>query len=45
VGLSEDPTISGLVPFLHAVSAVYGGDQSLGSVERFKLLLGLHEAG
>jgi hypothetical protein len=44
-GLAEDPTISGLVPFLHGISAVYGGDQSLGSVERFRMLLGLREAG
>ena len=44
-GLDEDPTIAGLVPFLHSITNVYGGDQSLGSVKRFKLVLGLHEAG
>jgi hypothetical protein len=44
-GLDEDPTIAGLVPFLRSVTNVYGGDQSLGSVKRFKLVLGLHEAG
>ena len=43
-GLDEDPTIAGLVPFLHSITNVYGGDQSLGSVERFKLVLGLHGA-
>ncbi len=44
-GLAEDPTISGLTPFLRGITTVYGGDQTLGSVKRFKLVLGLHQAG
>jgi hypothetical protein len=44
-GLDEDPTIAGLVPLLHGITNVYGGDQSLGSVKRLKLVRGLHDAG
>jgi hypothetical protein len=41
-GLSEDPSIAGLVPFLRGVTTVSGGDETVGAVKRFKLVLGLH---
>ncbi len=42
VGLTEDPTISKLVPSLHAITAIYGGGHSLGGeAERFKLVFEL----
>jgi hypothetical protein len=41
-GLAEDPTISTLLPVLRNVTTVTGGDQSLGTVRRFKLVVGLH---
>jgi hypothetical protein len=40
-GLTEDPTISGLVPFLSGVTTVYGGDETAGVIKRFKLVVGL----
>ncbi|HXR27985.1 MAG TPA: DUF3352 domain-containing protein [Solirubrobacteraceae bacterium] len=42
VGLTEDPTISKLVPYLHSVATIAGGGHALASeVERFKLSVGL----
>jgi hypothetical protein len=42
VGLSEDPTISKLVPYLRSLSTLAGGGKSLGGgVERFRLVLAL----
>jgi hypothetical protein len=42
VGLSEDPTISKLVPSLRALTTLAGGGKSLGGgVERFRLVVGL----
>ena len=43
VGLTEDPTISKVVPYLHAIGTIAGGGHALGGeVERFKLTIGLH---
>jgi hypothetical protein len=44
-GLAEDPTISKLVPALRSVMTVSGGDQTVGAIRRFKLLIGLHQSG
>ena len=42
VGLSEDPTISKLVPYLRTFTTLAGGGKSLGGgIERFRLVLGL----
>ena len=42
LGLTEDPTLGQVVPFLRGVTTVAGGGHSLGGgVERFKLLLEL----
>ncbi len=42
VGLSEDPTISKLMPYLRSLSTLSGGGKSLGGgVERFRLVLAL----
>jgi hypothetical protein len=41
-GLSEDPTIAPLLPYLRTLGTVSGGGKSLsGGVERFRLVLGL----
>lgn len=46
VGLTEDPTVAKLVPYLRAISAISGGGHPLGGeVERFKLVLGLAPGG
>ncbi len=46
VGLSEDPTISKLVPYLRTLTTLAGGGVSLGGgVERFHLVLGLQQTG
>jgi uncharacterized protein DUF3352 len=46
VGLSEDPSISKLVPFLRATTTLSGGARVAGGeVERFRLVLGLQRAG
>jgi hypothetical protein len=46
IGLTDDPAISGLVPYLRSVTTVAGGAHRLdASVERFKLVLGLRPAG
>jgi hypothetical protein len=43
VGLTEDPTLAKVVPYLRAVSSVAGGGRTLGGeVQRFKLVVGLH---
>jgi hypothetical protein len=42
VGLSEDPTLAKVVPYLRSVSSVAGGGRTLGGeVERYKLVVGL----
>jgi hypothetical protein len=42
VGLSEEPTISKLVPYLRTLTTLAGGGKSLGAgVERLRLVLGL----
>jgi hypothetical protein len=46
VGLSEDPTIAPLVPYLRALGTLSGGGESLGGgIERFRLVLGLQGSG
>jgi hypothetical protein len=46
VGLSEDPSISGFVPYLRSLTSVAGGAHPLDqTVERFKLVLGLRPSG
>ncbi len=46
VGLSEDPTIAPLVPYLRALGTLSGGGKSLGGgIERFRLVLGLQGSG
>lgn len=42
VGLTEDPSISGLVPYVHAATTLSAGARtSGGEVQRFRLVLGL----
>jgi Protein of unknown function (DUF3352) len=42
VGLSEDPTISKLVPYLRTLTVLSGGGKSLAEgIERFRMVLGL----
>jgi hypothetical protein len=42
VGLSEDPTISKLVPYLRTLTTATGGGKSLGGgIDRFRLVVGL----
>jgi hypothetical protein len=44
VGLSEDPSISGLVPYLRTLTTLAGGSHSLGGgVERVRLVAGLQQ--
>jgi hypothetical protein len=46
VGLSEDPSISGLLPDLRALSTLAGGGHPLsGGIERTRLVVGLQRAG
>jgi Protein of unknown function (DUF3352) len=46
IGLTEDPTISGVVPYLRSITSVAGGAHRLDTaVERFKLVAGLRPAG
>ncbi len=46
VGLTEEPTVSSLLPFLRASKTLAGGGRSLeGGVERFSLVLALRSAG
>ncbi len=45
-GLSEDPTISKFVPYLRNLTTLAGGGHGLGGgVERYRLVLGLRQAG
>lgn len=46
LGLSEERTVSKLVPYLRTLNTVAGGGKSLGEgIERFRLVLGLQQAG
>jgi len=46
VGLTEDPTISKLLPYLRSVTTLAGGGHHLNTgIERFKLVLGLRPSG
>jgi Protein of unknown function (DUF3352) len=46
VGLSEDPTISPLLPYLRTLTTLAGAGHSLdGGVERLRLVLGLQQTG
>ncbi|HXB14607.1 MAG TPA: DUF3352 domain-containing protein [Solirubrobacteraceae bacterium] len=46
VGLTEDPTVSSLLPYLRASKTLVGGGRTLeGGVERFRLVLALRSAG
>jgi len=46
VGLSEDPSISKVVPYLRSLSTISGAGKSLGGgIERFHLVVGLQQSG
>jgi hypothetical protein len=46
VGLSEDPSIAPLLPYLRSLGTLSGGGKSLGGgIERFRLVLGLQGSG
>jgi hypothetical protein len=46
VGLTEDPSISKFLPYLRSASTLTGGGESLGGgIDRFRLVLGLGQAG
>jgi peptidoglycan hydrolase-like protein with peptidoglycan-binding domain len=46
VGLSEDPTISALLPSLRSLTTLSGGGKPLGNgIERFRFVLGLRSGG
>jgi hypothetical protein len=46
VGLSEDPSIAPLVPYLRSLGTLSGGGKRLGGgIERFRLVLGLQGGG
>jgi hypothetical protein len=46
IGLTEDPSISSLLPYLRASKTLAGGGRSLeGGVERFRLVLELRSSG
>jgi len=46
VGLTESPSLSGLMPYLRTLSTISGGGHELGGeVERFRLVVGLAQAG
>ena len=46
VGLSEDPSISHVLPYLRSLSTLVGGGKSLGGgIERYRLVAGLQSAG
>jgi hypothetical protein len=46
VGLTEDPTISRLVPYLRTLTTLDGGGRTLGAgSERFRLVAGLTPGG
>jgi hypothetical protein len=45
VGLTADPSISGFVPYLRALGTLSGGGHDIGgSVQRFRLVLGLQQS-
>jgi hypothetical protein len=45
-GLSEDPTISALLPYLRSLTTLSGGGKPLGNgVERFRFVVGLRSGG
>jgi hypothetical protein len=46
IGLSEDPSISHVLPYLRSLSTVVGGGKSLGGgIERYRLVAGLQHSG
>ncbi len=46
VGLTEDPSLAKVVPYLRAASTLSGGGHALSSeVQRVRLVLGLQHAG
>jgi hypothetical protein len=46
VGLSEDPSISHVLPYLRSLSTLVGGGKSLGDgIERYRLVAGLQSGG
>jgi hypothetical protein len=46
VGLTEGPSIAPFLPYLKAAGTVDGGGHELGGqIERFRLVLGLHQSG
>ncbi len=46
VGLSEDPSLTGVLPYLRSLTTLAGGGRQLsGGVERFRLVLGLRQSG
>ena len=46
VGLTQDPTIAPLVPYLHSLTTLYGGGHQLsGEIDRYRLVLGLTQGG
>jgi hypothetical protein len=46
VGLSEDPSISHVLPYLRSLSTLAGGGKSLGNgIERYRLVAGLQSSG
>ncbi|HMD57944.1 MAG TPA: DUF3352 domain-containing protein [Solirubrobacteraceae bacterium] len=46
VGLTEDPTLSKILPYARAVTTIDGGGHALANeVERYKLVVGLRPAG
>ncbi len=46
VGLSEDPSISHVLPYLRSLSTIVGGGKSLGGgIERYRLVAGLQSGG
>jgi hypothetical protein len=45
IGLTEDPTISGFIPYLRSVTTIAGGAHRVDTaVERFRLVIGLRPA-
>jgi hypothetical protein len=45
VGLSQDPTISKFVPYLHSLTTLAGGGKSLGGgVQRLRIVLGVQQS-
>ena len=46
VGLTEDPSLAGALPYLRATTTVAGGGRSLGGeVDRYKVVVGLKPSG